>query len=462
MRAILSDEIIEIMLDIAAGTALHDMSVCKNFNTLLASGLKSFLTYLLSEKDTHYKKRDLVNVKRVFYVNYVKFFEVPNENEQVTEHLQEFLENFSRKSPGQKMLCYFALLVSLMQVKGKKLYLLVDEPESHLHHERVTAVIEALRDLQENSAQVKIIIATHSHYIVSTSAFHELVFLHEKQIQKKSHTYKIDMLETLMGKSNENLLYDIYADAFCEFVAECTEPAPSEGAKKTRAYDELRSELHGLPVGLWLDFGAGQGRLAVNLCSISGRENYAETNCVAYEIGGSPQKVQEVRKTLEPLYKEVLINNELEQYVANEENKFSAVFLINVLHEIPITDWVETFKKIANSLIKDGRLIFCETMILSMGEQENFLVLDKDAICNLFSVKRERVGILKGKVIYTSINAEQLERVSKEKILEELLQMRVRYKDRYEKIRSPEESRKKAFYGCSCLNIEKAIGELNR
>jgi predicted ATPase len=456
-----SAEIVEILLEIDSGLESEDISVCEDFNRLLASDLRPFLSYLLSPKEKRNEKRELKTVRRVFYKNYANFFGLDSGKEDyVTKYLQEFVENFSLKSPGQRVLCYFALLVSLAQVKGKKIYLLIDEPESHMHQKRMIAFIDALRGLQNASDQIKIIIATHSPYIVAKSAFNELLFIKDGRIQKKSHTYKLDMLETLMGGSGENLLYDIYTDTFCAFVAECLEPAKPEGVKKTYVYDELRPLLNDLLIGMWLDFGAGEGRLADNLDSISGQENFAKTNCLAYEYvhpdDDSKEERERKRALLSPLYKEALINEELDDYVKTESNKFPAVFMVNVLHEIPIDQWVVTFEKIANALCEGGRLIFCETMILSMGEQENFIVLDKEAIVELFGVDDKDVDFLNEKVIYAIINSTQLQEVTGAKVLKALQSMGERYKSKY---LEEKESRKKAFYGCSYINIETAIGE---
>ena len=461
-----SEDIVEILLDVHSKTSLADMSACKNFNDMLAA-TKKFLSYLLLPKQKLKEQREMANVRMVFYENFGNFFGLIPDNEgQVTEYLQEFEKNFSQKSPGQKMLCYFAMLISVAQVKGKKIYLLIDEPESHLHHKKVAAFVDALRGLQNASVQMMIMIATHSHYIVAKSAFNELLFLKDNKIQKKDHRYKQDTLKSLMGESGENLLYDMYAEEFCAFVAECLEPAEPEGTKKTDAYNNLRPILNTLPVGEWLDFGAGKGRLAVNIDSITGRDNLAKTKCVAYEYIENPEREKKnaVKANLDKLYKKTLINNELNEYVKTDENnKFSAVFMVNVLHEIPIDQWVETFKKIADALCKNGRLIFCETIILSMGEREKFLVLDKESIVELFGVNDNAVGTMGEKVIWASISAEQLMGVNNnEKLLEVLQNMKDRYKEKYISTSLQEDSRKKAFYACSCINIDEAVDTLKK
>ena len=461
-----SDEIVEILLDINSEFSTDDVSICEDFNALLASATKPFLRYLLSSITERTAKRNLKNVRKIFYEYYSDFFGLNfYEEARVTEILQEFEKNFSQKSPGQKMLCYFALLVSLAQVNGKKIYLLIDEPESHLHHERVSVFVNILHKLQKKSGQMKVLIATHSPYIVAKSAFSELIFLKNNQIQKKNHTYKLNVLESLLGESGEQLLYGIYTDAFCEFVAECLYPAEPEGEEKTAAYDGLRSVLNALPIGEFLDFGAGEGRLAANLDTISGREHFAKTKCVAYEYIDSAatdfkDKSERKRATLAPLYKDTLINEELDIYIKTDENKFSAVFMVNVLHEIPIKQWVETFNKIANALGKDGRLIFCETMILSMGEQENFIVMDEKAIMELFGVADGDVGFLKDKVIYANISGEQLSAVNCANLVEILTDMSGRYKAKCRETTKAAESRKKAFYACSYINIVNAIEDL--
>jgi len=82
-----------------------------------------------------------------------------------------------------------------------------------------------------------------------------------------------------------------------------------------------------------------------------------------------------------PVYQEV-------DDVYRKADKNNIVLMLNVLHEIPVVEWVDVFKSISSLLLNDGFLILVETKMLSVGEQPNdangFLLLSEPEIKILF------------------------------------------------------------------------------
>ena len=124
-----------------------------------------------------------------------------------------------------------------------------------------------------------------------------------------------------------------------------------------------------------LDFGAGKGRL------------YGQFKNDTEFMSKIDYSALEPEKSYHTFLLDLGISNIYSRYDEIPENKFNYVVLCNVLHEIPIINWVKTLNKIIRSIKGNGFLIIIEDRILSKGEKidnAGFLVLDANELKELF------------------------------------------------------------------------------
>lgn len=106
------------------------------------------------------------------------------------------------------------------------------------------------------------------------------------------------------------------------------------------------------------------------------------------------QCAQQVRRHFDDGLERVFVSASV--YLASVHERADIAVLINVLHEIEIQDWGAVLTD-ANSLLSDeGSLLIVEDTRLPRGElahANGFLVLESDALCELFGTNRSAQGV---------------------------------------------------------------------
>lgn len=314
------------------------------------------------------------------------------------KNYSEMVEEFS---PGERIifdLCFFVFYLNV--VKQTKLILLMDEPELHLHPQVLLKIIEWLY----NSPTIEELwIASHSLFLVPLFQFQELILFDSNRIMpRNSDTYK-KLYDALVGLENINVFeflksldnwqyYNFLVECFCHPDAVSKVDSNDEQFKRFVAALKVDSQS----VSRVLDYGAGKFRIwdCLQEAKVLGK-NVSAIQYEAYEPYLSDKAKQQLdeEKVPFPLYTSA---SQLHQ------NHYDAVVLMNVLHEVDVLEWVETFHNIANILKSNGVLILLEVRTLLLGEQPygntGYLVLGDEEVSKLFpDVEITKCGPSKGK-----------------------------------------------------------------
>lgn len=294
----------------------------------------------------------------------------------LTEALSEF-------SPGELMLFY--LCVFLMTIKRKSTnstVLIIDEPELHLHPR---ALVKMIKTLMGFESVHELWIASHSLFLVPLFSFEEIVFIHQnKVVSRSSHTYK-DLFHSLVGLENIDVfefLKSLDNWQYYQFIVECF--CLPEAVEKINVKDEqfcklltaIKMNMDSQPIQM-LDYGAGKFRIWECMQLLPDSE--LGKNHVIY-TAFEPYPENNKKRPFK------LYTNIADCY--HSQQRFHVIVLMNVLHEIEITQWMETFRNIDRLLMDNGVLIFLEVLSLTKGEQpygnNGYLVLQDEQVKKLF------------------------------------------------------------------------------
>ena len=304
------------------------------------------------------------------------------EADTVTRHLplEEALSEFS---PGELMLFYLCVfLMTINRKPAKSVTLIIDEPELHLHPRALVKMVKTLRDFEAVS---EFWIASHSLFLVPLFSFEEIVFMkHGNVLSRNSQTYK-ELYDSLVGLENISVfefLKSLDNWQYYQFIVECfclPEPVDKIDIKDEQFCKLLKAVRNSMEAELiqMLDYGAGKFRIWECMQLLSEPESL--NNKVIY-TAYEPYP-EECNDTPFKLYTNF-------DDINKEHRHFHVVILMNVLHEIEVTQWKQTFKNIHNLLTDNGVLIFLETLSLTKGEQpygnNGYLVLQDEQVKILF------------------------------------------------------------------------------
>lgn len=296
----------------------------------------------------------------------------------------------SELSPGQRLLFYLCFFLYYVQTVTRQLIIVMDEPEIHLHPR---ALVDFIQWIYQNEKVEGLWVASHSLFLVPLFQFQEVVFFEDGSVKPhNSHMYHhlyddligiqyVDMYEFL--KSLDNWQY-------YHFIVECfCLPVPvSEASSKDEQFQKF---LNAIPTdassfgGRILDYGAGKFRIWECLqMYLHEKKEVQPFSYEAYEPYPDDDSIKALATngTLPfPLYKTAA---EL------PENAYDVVVMMNVLHEIDVLEWEETFKIISKVLNPKGILLLLEVQTLTYGEQPygntGYLILGQQEVQELFSL----------------------------------------------------------------------------
>lgn len=310
-------------------------------------------------------------------------------------------------SPGELMIFYMSVFLSLQKHCNIKRVIILDEPECHLHPK---ALLEFVRLLKKSKHFTSIWIATHSLFLLPEFDFPNIIYVDNSKVCPRSSRLYKDILANLLGNDIEKttqFMASLSQWQYSEYIAECfTDPTvidtinpEDEQVKLFVNFIETHKTIR------VLDFGGGSARLGLSL-KVSNNKSAKQ---ILYEIyDRSPQYTG----------KEFVIH----KFLGTIKNKYDCIVMMNVLHEVEPLEWPKMFKDIYGLLNEGAYLLFVETSVLSKGEMPNkigFLVLDNEELNVLFSCSSplSRVVIKEGqKSVCVPIPKEVLANISTESV----------------------------------------------
>lgn len=282
---------------------------------------------------------------------------------------------------------------------------LIDEPEIHLHPDAMIKTLDILTKNFGDSAQF--FIATHSlalisHFVVSATVGRSanILWFENGQISDfRSDSTKL--VSGLIGAEDNRLAIDnlirLPDDFACNtFASQCLDHADAVSvtnkAKQDRSCAAASAVLECETVGKLavLDYGVGKGRFLDSL-RIFEPDKVGKIDYYAYDKFASDSEV--CKKIMSDCFdgtEDFDIGGHYTNDFAHlraKKIKFDFVFMINVLHEISVKDWSETFDNINAVLSKNGRLVIVERKELTVGESpylNGYVMLTEGGAKSLF------------------------------------------------------------------------------
>ena len=299
------------------------------------------------------------------------------------ERLLPLKEALTEFSPGELMLFYLSVfLMIIKQNHSEGVVLIIDEPELHLHPH---ALVKMIQTLKESKNVVELWIASHSLFLVPLFEFEEIVFIDQDTVCSRNSKMYRELFDSLVGLENINLfefLKSLDSWQYYQFIVECfclpkaVGKADTKDEQFCKLLDSIKNRMGGRPLKM-LDYGAGKCRI---------------WECMQLLPDADSRKSQLLYTAYEP-YPEDNFCGAFKLYtdfsdICKEQQQFQVVVLMNVLHEIEITQWNQTFQNIKSVLADDGILIFIEVLSLAKGEQpygnNGYLVLQDEQVKLLF------------------------------------------------------------------------------
>jgi predicted ATPase len=180
-------------------------------------------------------------------------------------------------SEGQRVILQLCVAIHAQRTSLSELIILMDEPENYLHPAAALELIEVVRN---NVPDGQIWIATHSVPLLA-SVDPSCIWWMEGNAVGKAGSKPDKVLTGLLGNEERREALASFLDlpavlASNRFVAECLiGPSvvgfTSSDPQNRQIRDELIPLLEGAPVRI-LDFGAGKGRLALELAEALNEE----------------------------------------------------------------------------------------------------------------------------------------------------------------------------------------------
>ena len=392
------------------------------------------------------------------------------ESGSVARRLKPDDENSKPYSPGQRCLLYMSFILGILAAHrhDDSIYILLDEPDQHLHP---IVAIDFINHLTQKLDKARLWVATHSVHLMAMDnfKFYDIIYIKNGEVQSSDSKMYDNICETMVDTEGMRKLvafsgmYGFYA-----FFKECFDEPDSEITIKGNTLNPLKKEIEEirkLGIKKILDYGAGKGRFFELLSIIPNIEYYA------YDY--KEENFDELAKLIpaDRIYSNICVKAK----PIPQNSDFDAVLLINTLHEISHDEWAEAFKIIKNALADDGHLFFCETVPLITGEfigNTGFLVLGVDEQKVLFGdeVEPKRFGdkdengiFQEGKLHFSRVPRNAIPELSDEKRISVLSALE---KNSYKKwlitremARDKENNtaRNTAFYAVQHLNAETAL-----
>ena len=294
-------------------------------------------------------------------------------------------------SVGQLTILKLSVASYFNQSKIADSILLFDEPENHLHPK---SAIEILDFICKSVGQIWI--ATHNINIISHFYSQSIIFI-ENGIVKMDGFVQKSVLNSLIGVNADELRIFIdstYDFELTQFSYECLFKPVALNYKDDDLQMFQFQEIILLEMKKteqdkikFLDYGVGKGRLLSflketnELNSILNKLDY-----FAYDDNSSDGIF--CRSLISSVYNDTVRYFNDIGILINTMPKFDIILLSNVLHEIPVTNWMDLFHTKLYKLLSDNGIILIlensETIIGENAHKYGFLAIDSVSIKKVF------------------------------------------------------------------------------
>lgn len=306
-------------------------------------------------------------------------------------------------SAGEQVLVSWAILLHRQREWLHGAHLLIDEPENHLHPDVCIRALNALqRDVLGPEGQIWL--ATHSVPLIAHAGMDSVYFVDNGSIEYAGNQMKKVIDRLLGGEEGRSKLRALLSEAdemaFDAFAAQCLLPPGVASAREgdpqqgqmVRAARDVSGGKENVRI---LDFAAGRGRLAAALKGAGSSSNRSFT----YHAYQDPRFTQpdERRECLEQIRclgqsgpPDTYLLDTLGRLTVPGADPMDLVVMCNVLHEIPVRDWLREFASIYKVLGEDGHLVILEDQLPSVGElphDNGYVILNELALMALFGSK---------------------------------------------------------------------------
>lgn len=382
-------------------------------------------------------------------------------------------------SEGQRMLLSWA--ISLHAQGAERLsgaLLFVDEPERNLHPKAALDILGHL--LQAVGPDGQLFIATHSPNVLAWARHFSIYAVNAGAVTYASGNLK-EAIEGLLGgpKGREELrqvLSDADSLAFAKFAAESLFEAGvadvAAGDPQIGQFTEFcsRRATPSAPIRV-LDYAAGHARFAAGIVGLKD-EIKSCLRYTAYNDGARGPHSEECLANLRLLYAEAALQHAISDLSVlwEEKDRVDVVVMCNLLHEIPVGEWVWHFAAAQKVLKDDGTLLIMEDLEIGIGElphKGGFLVLTLQELRSLFRLGESLRQFGKGRLSAVGVPAADLKRCTKDSLRETLIASWDRVLKEVESVRASADTshragRKHALCTIQLANVAlalKSIGE---
>lgn len=394
-------------------------------------------------------------------------------------------------SEGQRVILGISLTLALKRADLDNVVLFLDEPETHLHPE---ALMEVMDSLMQGLPSAQFWIATHSIHLIAHLGEEHMWSVANGKASYGGRDWsrglcsimggeqQIESLRAFLGRPVQHAMLRFAAQCLCAPKIVDTAPGDPQTNQIYSHVNAMMASRRNLRV---LDWGAGEGRLLVELFCEIGEQLVSQVDYTAFDLPDAPSLVAEnCRQRIEQIYG---CGEACKRYIRGESKLrenidngwFDLVVLCNVLHEISPSDWVRLLGPngvIDRVLANDGFVLIVEDQQLPIGERAHdfgFLVLDNSELCALFGASIRAGEILtdcasthpdrlKAHLVPKSL----LTNVSSESRSRAIAQLRDRAKDKASEIarianRDPNTARAYSFWTAQFFNASVAADGFN-
>ncbi|HEX5747338.1 MAG TPA: AAA family ATPase [Archangium sp.] len=308
-------------------------------------------------------------------------------------------------STGERILLTWAISLHRQRKDLSNAIVLIDEPESHLHHDACIRALTKLRD-EVLGPEGQIWLATHSVPLLAWGGMDSVHFVKDGAIEFAGNKVTSVVESLLGGKEGRERLATFLSDAdeiaFMEFAAQCVLPAgiadPKTGDKQQAQFIEMLNQRLATHQSIRiLDYSAGKGRFGSALRErLAAEDGSALQQRLEYFAYNHPRFTEpEVREACKARIVALTQPGAAGEYYWESMAQLSAryrqginlVILCNVLHEIEPESWLTVFRDMDAVLAQDGALIIMEDLLPPVGELPNkrgYLLLDEFCLGLLF------------------------------------------------------------------------------
>lgn len=302
-------------------------------------------------------------------------------------HDRKKLESdMAQMSPGELALFYMSILLILIEYSkqdNQDMVVLLDEPELHLHPKALLGFMDYLK---RESMFTTCCIATHSVFLIPSINFSEIIYIEKSTIQPYNSNLYNQLFDSVIGVNEELCDFLISRDMwqYYNFITECfCKPnvvskvnTKDEQFLKFKQFIDGKRRISGKITVL--DYGAGSGRLGKTIKEEEKKSGESKVKYYYYD-----KYETNVPDGIDSSNAWTDIRD-----IIRDGRKFDCVVLMNVLHEIDVNEWEQTFADIYNILEDNGYLLIFEVIALLHGEQpwgkSGYILLGECEIRELF------------------------------------------------------------------------------